>query len=229
MMKKIVLIFVLVSAVSLFGCEKTKTSDTQSAAEPKAAQPEQPAAQTKLQASDGPFGLSQGMTLEQSQKIMPLNKVGDFVYSTPKVPSTHNAFESYTLVITPQHGLCKIVAIGNTINDDAYGYSIREKFNALSDALSQKYGKVEKFDKLITGSIWSKPRDWMMGLATNERSFVAYWIRGDKDVSFPSEIAAIELKANGIGSDSGYIVLGYELSNYHDCRTWINTQSNSAL
>ncbi|MDR2875098.1 MAG: hypothetical protein LBV44_04130 [Methylobacillus sp.] len=229
MMKKIVLIFVLVSAVSLFGCEKTKTSDTQAAAEPKTAQTEQPAAQTKLQASDGPFGLSQGITLEQSQKIMPLKKEGDFVYSTPKVPSPHNAFENYMLVITPQHGLCKITAIGNAINNDAYGDSIREKFDTLLEALSQKYGKVEKFDYLNADSIWSKPRDWMMGLVTEERRLAAFWMRGDKGVSLPSEIASIGIHAKGLRSDSGYITLDYEFSNFDDCFEWVETQSNSAL
>lgn len=43
-------------------------------------------------------------------------------------------FEAYTLVITPQHGPCKIVAIGHTIETSVYGTELSSKFESIEEA-----------------------------------------------------------------------------------------------
>lgn len=43
---------------------------------------------------------------------MQLKKELDFVYGTLATPRPHPDFESYNLIITPEHGLCKVGGIG---------------------------------------------------------------------------------------------------------------------
>ena len=44
------------------------------------------------------------------------------------------------MIVTPQQGLCKIFATGKTIESSVYGNEIKDHFNGLIRALTQKYG-----------------------------------------------------------------------------------------
>ena len=88
-----------------------------------------------------------------------LRKQGDFtpsdqpfIYRTKTLLSGHPDFEFYSAIVTPEHGLCKITAVGKDINVNSFGSALTEKFNDLVGVLSSKYGSpFRKFDFLRAG------------------------------------------------------------------------------
>jgi len=179
-------------------------------------------------AGTGPFGIEQGMKLEEIQKIAKLREINPYIYSTEKLPAGHPAFDEYRFVVTPQHGLCKVVAWTHNIPSNAYGDGVKENFKSLFDAVTTKYGKSKEHDLLKAGSIWNEPQDWMMSLAEEERGLVAFWSR-DKGSSLPETISYIKLEVHGVSLSSAVIELGYEFQVYPECSKWINLQRNFSL
>jgi hypothetical protein len=126
----------------------------------------------------GPFGLEMGMMRAQIEALIPTGKLqdtGDGIYKTTRLPRMHDAFESFLLLIDDQHGLCKVTAIGKTINTSVYGDELRDAFNRLEADVARVYGRNRKYDFLKARSIWNERRDWMMGLLKKERILAAYW------------------------------------------------------
>lgn len=182
-------------------------------------------------ASAGPFGLKQGMSLSELQKAVNGREVATedryvFKLSTPPVPSPH--FNDYRLLVTPSHGLCKIVAWSPSIKTSVYGDSVKDGFGTLFDALSSKYGKSGKYDFLRNGSIWDEPRDWTMALLKEERRLAAFWST-ENGSELPNEITAITLQAVGIRPDTALISVTYEFSNFAECAEWIKSQNDAGL
>lgn len=138
------------------------------------------------------------------------------------------AFNDYRLIITPTSGLCKIIAWTQDIESSAYGDAVKDKFAALYDALNTKYGKSKKLDALRPGSIWDDPRDWMMGLAKNERFLIAIWAT-ESGASLPPDVKAIALNTHGVSSNDALISLEYEFANFKSCETEIKAAENSSL
>lgn len=174
------------------------------------------------------FGLQLGESYEQITKVVSLKKVKPFIYSTPTLPNGNIAFNDYRLIITPKQGLCKIIAWTPNIESSVYGDGVKDKFSALFDALTSKYGKGRKLDTLRPGSIWDDPRDWMMGLAKNERFLTAIWTKKHGD-SLSPDVQAIALTAHGVNSSHALISLGYEFTNFDSCLASIKAAENSSL
>jgi hypothetical protein len=174
------------------------------------------------------FGLESGASLEQIKAITTLKQVKPFVYSASKVPNGHAAFDDYRLLITPNQGLCKIVAWTPAITSNSFGETIKSKFSELFNALTEKYGNSKTYDFLREGSIWDDPQDWMMGLAKGDRTLTAYWDDEEKS-SLPPDVESISLEAVGANSETGGISLTYEFKNFGACSAWIKTQENSSL
>lgn len=151
-----------------------------------------------------------------------------YIYSTPALPNGNVAFNDYRLIVTPNHGLCKIIAWTPDIQSSVYGDAVKDKFTALYDALSAKYGKGEKLDALRPGSIWDDPRDWMMGLAKKERFLMAMW-SAKSGASLAPDVQAIGLSAHGVSSSDALISLGYEFTNFGSCQAEIKAAENSSL
>jgi hypothetical protein len=175
----------------------------------------------------GPLGLDMGMSYGILSKSIKLKQVKPFIYSTPSLPKGHSDFEMYQLVITPKHGLCKVIALSKDVSTSVYGEGLKDKHEKLETAVSQKYGHAKRYDFLQSGSIWNESRDWMMGLLKNERTLAAYWT--DEASELPDNIHAIALKAHALRTEIGYIELGYEFKNSDECIDWIRSQENSSL
>lgn len=161
-------------------------------------------------AQAGPFGLDKGMSVEAVKRATggTLEKRKNFVYRTTRVPKPHTEFESYTFIISPTTGLCKIQAIGKDIDNDSYGSEIQSRVERLSEQLTKTYGKPSnEFDHLLAGSIWDGASEWMMALSKNERAFVKYWTKAS---GLNHGITGIELKAHGLSQSKGFVTLGYE-------------------
>ena len=175
----------------------------------------------------GPFGLEMGLTYEVLNKSLALKKFDQFIYVTKTVPNSHPAFTNYMLVITPKHGLCKISASTDNIRTSVYGDELRQKFDDIESAISQKYGKGKKYDFLRVGSIWDEQRDWMMALHKEERTLREYWTT--KELKLPDAIYGITLEAAAPSTGSGYIRLAYQFENGNECLEFLNSQGNPSL
>lgn len=178
----------------------------------------------------GPFGLSKGMTLEEVKKYGAFVS-GDspFTYTAKTLSNGHPDFEIYSIILTPQQGLCKIQTAGKDVKTSSFGSELKEKHNDLVKALSNKYGSPgNNFDFLRTGSIWKDPQDWMMALLKKERTLASYWSPPER-TNLPDSLLTIQLEAAASSGSTGYIRLGYEFDNLDACIAVLKEKKNSNL
>jgi hypothetical protein len=175
-----------------------------------------------------PFGLRPEMTLAELRKLGNLEDKGVYWYSVKRLPSGHPDIEEYRLLVTPKHGLCKIIAWTGTIESNSYGQQLKEVYERFFTALASKYGNSKRFDFLRSGSIWNESRDFMMGLAKKERVLNAYWDQEEKS-DLPSEIRSIEMVAHAVSSGAGAVSISYELHNASECMEWRKKQKDANL
>ena len=166
--------------------------------------------QSFSQEKSGPFGLEAGMTKEQILKIVGDGAVkaseGDAFLLTG-VPEAHPDFETYTLLISPESGLLKILAVGKSITTNARGTDMKDAYDSLKGALTSTYGKPNhELDMVSNGSIWIYPDDWMAGLAKSERALASSWM----DIPLPYKLRFIRLDAAAKSKTAGYLNLTYE-------------------
>jgi hypothetical protein len=120
-------------------------------------------------------------------------------------------FESYTLYISPQHGLLKILAISRDISTSRYGDELKAEFSRIRPGLEKAYGEpTDVFDFLNEGSIWDEPRDWMTGLLKKERHFDVDWIfKPSRD-----HLTVVALEARASSAETGFLSLTYEFEGW---------------
>ena len=164
--------------------------------------------------SAGPFGFEYGMTKAALIKLVGRDAVKeekDDVLVLKTAPKPHELFESYTVFISPEHGLLKIVAVSRDIATSEYGDEIRERFEGIHTGLEKVYGEpTHAFNFLREGSIWNEPKDWMMGLLKKERTFGAYW-----DIKPPREhLTLLGLEVIALSTETGYLRLAYEFEGW---------------
>lgn len=181
-------------------------------------------------ANAGPLGLEMGTPradLEKRIALSPL-KGNPFVFSANTVPNSHPDLTGYTLLITPHHGLCKVIATTGPIETNGFGDALIEKFKAFERALEAKYGvPSNRFDFVRHGSIWKRAEHWMMGLLKQDRTFSTYWT--EEKQALPDKLKSIGLEGRAIQSDVGYIQLNYEFQNVTECLEAMQSQKDSSL
>ena len=120
---------------------------------------------------------------------------------------TESDYFTYLVVgNTPKAGVCKVAGLQNVPNPDKYGVEHRMAFDNIADKIVAKYGEPEsKVDRLLPGSIWDEPQDWLMGLWKKERYL--FW-----DWNLPQ--LNIRLYA-----DPEHIELSYQFSNFDACKS----------
>jgi hypothetical protein len=182
------------------------------------------------QAIAGPLGLEMGQSLASISKLLSLKKDKDsqFLYSATTTPRPHTDFDQYLFLITPKHGLCKIIASSKIIRTNMFGEALQSKFEEIQSAVSGKYGKPETSDSLREGSLWSDDRYWMMGLVEKERVLAAVWSSNDT-IKLPDSIDTIIVKTHALGMTSGYVSLVYYFNNSDDCADTVKKQKGSNL
>lgn len=185
-----------------------------------------------LPAGDGPFGLEMGLSRDTVEKMVgktltPLPGELDR-YSVDTVPKTHNEFERYVLKFSSEHGLCSVMAIGRDINTDSFGIAVKSRFSELEEGLSSVYGRPEKSDFLLPGSIWKDGRDWMMAIRQGERLLASSW-KSSASAPMKSDLKQVFLSVNASSSDKGYLKLEYAFSNYELCEQESKQKKSEAL
>lgn len=178
----------------------------------------------------GPFGLEMSTDVATLRRTCNLSSESGVpnVYMTSQVPNRNQAFETYLLVATPRHGLCKLTGVGKTIQTNSYGHQLVFEFERLEKVLEAKYGPGEKIDALLPGSIWNEPNDWTMALAKEERMLSHIW-RSSPGHPLPDNIGVIGLEAVGLSQSKGYVKLGYEFTNFNACKAENSAKQDASL
>ena len=216
--------------LALAACSKQEISSV-SAIPPAASAPAHQSVadsteKAKISTANGPFGLAQGMTLAQiggkPEKIAPGK------WRLASVPKPHSAFDEYIVQIGPTSGLCWIKGIGKTIKTSAYGSEVRGHFTDLKERLSTNYGKSKDIDRLLSGSIWNDPRDWMMALLKKERLLLSVWDH-ESGATLNSDLKSVGLVASALGTEEAFISVEYSFSNEDKCEAEIKKEEDGAL
>ena len=157
----------------------------------------------------GPFGLDMGMTLDQVKTKTGKNPelVQDDLYRVDP-PNKNDMFESYIVQISPKYGIVWIKAVGKDITTNGYGIQLKTAFDNLVSGIERSYGKYDKTDFLLRGSIWNDPEDFMMGLLRKDRYLMANW-ELKYGSTLPNDIISIGVIATASSSTKGYISLEY--------------------
>lgn len=186
---------------------------------------------TAFGAIAGPLGLNKSMTLEELKRQGDFSRLPNqtFVYGAKNLIAGHPDFNSFLVVVTPEQGLCKIVASSKEIETSGFGTELQSKYKILVEALAEKYGAPgNTFDFLRNGSIWEEPRNWMMGLKEKERRLSAHWSKPQIN-NLPDSLASISTTAGAYSSSTGFISLVYEFDNFAECLTVMKSKTNSSL
>lgn len=171
----------------------------------------------------GPFGVVPGLSAEDQG--MSLTEHRPFTYVAENIPSPHSLFETYIVIQTPKHGVCKMMAFTKGFENDGYGSTVRSKYSELRDALANKYGDFKEYDHLKSGSIWDKSQYYAMSLYKNDRDLVSFWT-----LKKPVDHALnITVKASAHTSSKTYVSLAYEFEKTNECLDWIAAQDNQNL
>ena len=202
----------------------------------------------------GPFGLSQGLSIEEAKKLgqfVPGDS--EYVYVTKAVTHGHSDFDTYSILITPKQGLCGVAAITKDLYTNAYGHQLKSKFKELTSTLAEKYGYPrisfdvsrtfdfsKNFDFWNLDGMWIENDAWMDGLLNKTRSLNATWEEvnrinvSDESIATPSltlksSLSAINLSALARSENRGYVRVEYRFNNYAACVEAINSKKNSNL
>jgi hypothetical protein len=178
----------------------------------------------------GPFGFRQGMTLAELQKVSKLEPASSpHMYRMRAAPKSHSAFEKYLVIVSPKHGLCKAIGIGEDISVNSFGEELISAFGKVESALKSKYGEESlKLDSVRPGSIWHEPNEWMMALKLHERVLTTVWTI-EKGATLPPDIDTIGLEAKANSRSEGYVTLAVEFKNFDRCKAEYEQKRDDAL
>lgn len=176
-----------------------------------------------------PFGFEMGTSVAALDS-MGAETAGETpgIYKLDTAPQPHPAFEYYAVVATEATGVCKVLAIGNDIDTNSFGQQLRQGWDNVAEAVAAKYGGPETVDRVMPGSIWDAPEDFMMGLLQQERYLAAGWTP-ENGANLPDNLLGILLQAKATNSSTGYLSLGYEFTNFTECKAAIEAEQNAVF
>ena len=161
-----------------------------------------------------PFGLTRGMT--EAQFGLRLKKRAGGMYELATVPEPNPAFAYYLVEIGPTTGLCFVKAVGKEVTTSVDGIQLRSQFSRVRDELALTYGQYGETNRLLQGSMWHEPLDWMMGLVKEERLILAVW-SPDTGANLAPGLREIFLTVSALSTHRGYVVLEYYFDNEDQC------------
>jgi len=181
----------------------------------------------------GPFGFDYGMTKEQIIKIVGKDAVikdQGFVLRVLKAPEADNRFEAYSLIISPDKGLLKIIAAGQTIDSSDYGMEIQVGFKTLKDSVVAAYGAPTKdYDFVQPDSQLQSPNQWTAALENKQRVLASTWDFTEgkhKSKTVKDEhLTAIILETMGLKDKSAWVQLSYEFEGFEEFYKSVNKPS----
>ena len=163
----------------------------------------------------GPFGLEMGTKLEDLKKRFKLVHDTMYGYSLSSVPQPDAYYETYSAVITPEHGLCKISAISKFIDSSADGTELKAAFSKAKAPMRRQFGPALHTDRLESESTLKQPRDWMRSLAKEERRLASVW--SSRFTVLPDHLYGVTLEALAGDEQAGLLMVTYEFENFKAC------------
>ena len=170
-------------------------------------------------AQAGTFGLTRGMTKEQvialigKDAVLKSETMAGIGTSlrVSRVPQMPKDFEEYRLIFSDKEGLLKIIALSNDVDTSEDGANLRERYDLIKSQMRIGYGApTQEFDFVKAGSLWTEPRDFMMGLVKDDRTLNCYWIDGKEGMKLPGGLQDIVVEANASTSSKGWVAVTYE-------------------
>lgn len=173
-------------------------------------------AQDKLGRPPHPFGFEMGMTKAQVIAVVGKDAVKDeegdaMVLST--APTPYSDIDEYILMLSPKQGLLKVVGFTKKIETDQEGDQLKDEFNKIVAAVTNKYGTPQMLD-FIRNQDESGAEYWMMSLNDKERTLEANWNYGDHGHGGDTQ-TGVYVEAQAPGINSGQVVIGYEFPGWN--------------
>lgn len=161
----------------------------------------------------GPFGIEMG---DPISKYKYKTTDSPYRYTLTQVPTPFPDADFYSVIATPETGVCKISMATKDFDNDSYGSKVQAEYEKLKKSLTDRYGSpTDSFDFLRSGSIWDESRDYAMSLKVDERVLSSFWAPKGKPVS--GDIATITLEATATSGTSTYLAVRYEFKNTDRC------------
>jgi hypothetical protein len=169
----------------------------------------------------GPFGLEMGTQV--SKEVMERDE-SKFTFTT--VPNPHPLFEVYTGWQNAEFGLCRVLAVSEEFDNDRYGSKVRDAFDRVQSALTEKYGSGRKIEFLKPDALWDEPNDWVMSLKQSERTHASVW----EDVVIENEsYDLIQLWVSGISSSNSVLIIEYRMKDFSPCGENIENEHDDSF
>ena len=154
-------------------------------------------------AASGPFGFSNESTPNGTH----CSKMDDPMwYKCNSAPKAHPDFDYYVIQHHNDLGVCFLKAVGKDIKTNSFGDQLTAQTDKLKNQISSKYGSPSKIvDRLISGSIWNDPEDFMMSMVKKDRLFYIQWEVDSSKYVFES----VAITRSALGRDEGYVNVEY--------------------
>ena len=174
----------------------------------------------------GPFGLPMGASSDELERIIGSELVSidmtpkKYFFALQRVPKPHSRFSTYSAQVLPRSGLCEIRAYTDVITTSRHGTHLKDQWYSVARAVSGNYGEYMRtdYDRLLEGSMWNEPEDWMMGLVKKERHLHAVWVLADgTEIRNDVEKIVLVAYASASQTDEGRLMLQYSFLNIDDC------------
>jgi hypothetical protein len=170
-------------------------------------------------ATDAPFGLSEGMSLEQLRIAMPGYKAEDeFGGWSKSVPVPVVNLRKYGVIAPNSTGLCRVVGVYGPTSKDTL---VLEQYELMRDALSRKYGESESLS-------FRKPNFESTSLISavdmEVRRKAELWAIGRSP-----GLDSVLLEVIAEGPTRGGVSITYDFSNIAKCLEIINARATQGL
>lgn len=176
----------------------------------------------------GQFGLKMGMTVNQLKNMgcNPIQIKQD--YYVINVPKPLSIFNTYTVRISPNHGLYFILAITDTIESSPNGFELKQIYYDLKNRLISKYGNCRYVESIQNGSILTEPSEWMLAMNCHQAMYLSAW--GDTTTNkLPKNLKEIGLGINVDDILHGEVAVSYCFKNQDMCEKELKAIEDNAL
>lgn len=151
-----------------------------------------------------PFGIKAG------DKPSKYGELKNYALKNITPPKPNAGFDIYTAFATEKTGVCKVLAYGKAFDTSVFGEEVVRKYKSITGIMDAKYTLDKEYDFVRQGSLWTEPKYYMMGLYKNERSLISFYQDKTDDTKIIVEAAALS-------TESAFIKITYEFSNFDEC------------
>ena len=165
----------------------------------------------------GPFGLSNGMTLDEVTQACggncPQRMENDDRYVIQPEKS-HSMFTYYVAWISEDYGLYKIRAASDAIETNDYGVELKTAFYSFEERLEKIYGKPIVVDALTDPTTSFRTENyWLYTLEKGARELYAVWNLKNEDATLKDELDSVSLWGACVGYNKTFLLIDYNFIN----------------